>query len=320
MIYQFLRHFPNMVMALGACISFGLTVLGLAVFKDRLPADEGREFAVDGKLSKGKPRGAGIVFVTAYAIGELLFAPLKIECLIYAGLVIVEMLTGYLDDKAEKPWGRLKKGLLDFGVALVFAFTYVHYNGNQIRFWDTSITIPVFLMYILIVVLVWVSINVTNCADGVDGLSGTLGIITMIGFLVADMGHDILYGFTYQIVYFAVAVLAYLWFNAGPSILMMGDAGSRAMGLFLSIVAMKSGHPLLYIPFAAVLIADGGIGLLKVSIIKLFKVNVMKNLRTPLHDHVRKNIKTVWSNNQCVVRFGIIQTIIIVLTIYICMR
>ena len=47
---------------------------------------------------------------------------------------------------------------------------------------------------------------------------------------------------------------------------MMGDAGSRAMGIFISIAALKSGSPLLYIPVALVLILDGGLGLVKVTL------------------------------------------------------
>ena len=45
----------------------------LALFKDKLPRDQGRDFAFNGKLSAGKIRGAGIVFVCAFIIVSLLF-------------------------------------------------------------------------------------------------------------------------------------------------------------------------------------------------------------------------------------------------------
>ena len=70
----------------------------------------------------------------------------------------------------------------------------------------------------------------------------------------------------FLILLFAVCILGYLWYNATPSKLMMGDAGSRAMGLFISIAILKSGCPFLFIPLALVLILDGGLGLLKVSL------------------------------------------------------
>lgn len=323
MFFLFCNKYPNIMMSAGVIFTFALTIIGMLVFKDKLPADEGRDFAVDGKLSKGKPRGAGIIFITAFTVGTLLFCPLKVETLIYVGLVILEMLTGYLDDRAKKPWGRLKKGLMDLGVALVLAFTYVHYNGCEVFFGalGISINIPVWLMFILIVILVWACINVTNCADGIDGLSGTLVIVTTLSFYIADLKFEKFYRFTYFIMFFLVSIIAYLWFNAGPSILMMGDAGSRAMGLFISIVALKSGCPFLIIPFAIVLILDGGLGLFKVTMIKLTKnKDFMNKIRTPLHDHVRKKMEPSWANGQVVMRFAIIQAVISIITVFLIMR
>ena len=95
---------------------------------------------------------------------------------------------------------------------------------------------------------------------------------------------------------------------------MMGDAGSRAMGLFISIAILKTGSPFLFIPVALVMILDGGLGLLKVSLIRFLKIRIMKNVRTPLHDHVRKVWD--WSNTQTVFRFAIIQIILAVATLY----
>lgn len=46
----------------------------------------------------------------------------------------------------------------------------------------------------------------------------------------------------------------------------MGDAGSRAIGIFIAFVFLKLHHPLLYIPVAIMLILDGGLGLIKVSV------------------------------------------------------
>ncbi len=322
MIYHLFKQYPNVMLALGIIFTFSITFGGMVVFKDLLPADMGREFAVEGKLSKGKPKGAGIIFILSFALGALLFAPVTIEHSIYILLVIVEMITGYLDDRSKMPWGRLKKGILDLFVALALAFTYVHYNGTTFGFgnYEFTITMPVWLFFVLSVILVWASVNVTNCADGVDGLSGTLVVVTLLSFYIADLTVEAYSQFVYVIMYFMIVILAYLWFNAGPSILLMGDAGSRAMGMFISIVALKSRFPFLYIPFAIVLILDGGLGLFKITCIKLFKWNPMKELRTPLHDHVRKNLKPAWSNGQVVMRFALLQMVISIAFIYLFLR
>ncbi len=322
MVYWFLYRYPNVMLALGITFIFITTMLAHHLFKDKLPADEGRDFAVDGKLSKGKPRGAGIIFILCFALGYLLFGPFKPEYIIYVVLTVAEMLTGYLDDRAEKPWGRLKKGILDLVVAILLAFTYVHYNGTIIRiaFLSMEISVPLVLFVVLCILLVWGSVNVTNCADGVDGLSGMLVIVTLLSFFIGDFAFDYFYRFSFLIIFFIVALIAYLWFNAGPSILMMGDAGSRAMGLFIAIVALKSRMPLLFVPFALVLILDGGLGLLKVTCIRVFKFNPLKKIRTPLHDFVRKEIDITWSNPQTVARFSIIQGVISLVYIYLFLR
>jgi phospho-N-acetylmuramoyl-pentapeptide-transferase len=122
--------------------------------------------------------------------------------------------------------------------------------------------------------------------------------------------------FSYTILLFIACILGYLWYNATPSRLLMGDAGSRAMGLFIAIAIMKTGRPFLYLLAALVLIVDGGIGLLKVSLIRVFKIYILKNVRTPLHDHVRKNLG--WSNAQTVFKFAIIQIMIAVAIVWVC--
>ncbi|MDY5871299.1 MAG: phospho-N-acetylmuramoyl-pentapeptide-transferase, partial [Lachnospiraceae bacterium] len=216
----------------------------------------------------------------------------------------------------EHPWGELKKGLLDLAVSIILAVTYLsfHESSIQLATFGISLTIPPVLFGILIVALVWGSINVTNCADGVDGLSGTLVLITLGTFLVIDNILKVSGDFNTLILLFMVCILAYLWFNATPSKLMMGDAGSRAMGIFISIAALKSGSPILFIPVAIVLILDGGLGLVKVTLIRAFKIYILKNTRTPLHDHVRKVMG--WSNTQTVFRFAIIQIVVSMATIY----
>ena len=94
----------------------------------------------------------------------------------------------------------------------------------------------------------------------------------------------------------------------------MGDAGSRAMGIFIAIAALKSHSPFLYLLAAGVLIIDGGLGLVKVSLLRFLKIHILKNTTTPIHDHVRK--KKGWSNAQVLFRFAIIQIVISLAAVY----
>lgn len=306
----------SVVAFVGILFAFAFTCIAIAKLEKFLPRDMGRAFAHDGKLSAGKPRGAGIIFVFTFAIAAVLFAQMNMEIAIYLVLIIIEMLTGYFDDAAETPWGEYLKGFLDLAVAVVVALVYLHYNTSTIviALLGITVTIPPVIFAILTVVLVWAAINVTNCTDGVDGLSGTLAIISMVSFFVLNNVLDVEDDFNFLILLFAVSLLGYLWYNTTPSKLLMGDAGSRAMGIFLAIVALKSGSPLMYLLFAIVFILDGGLGLIKVALLRFLKIHILKNTRTPLHDHVRKNKD--WSNAQVVFRFAIIQIIVSVAAIY----
>ncbi len=306
----------SQVAFLGILFAFALTCIAIAKFNQYLPKDMGRQFAHDGKLSAGKPRGAGIIFIFTFAISALLFAQMNVEIAIYLVLIIVEMLTGYFDDAAEKPWGEYLKGFLDLAVAVVVALVYMHYNSSDVVFatLGLTVTIPPVVFGILTVVLVWASINVTNCSDGVDGLSGTLTIITIMSIFVFDAIMGVNDNFNFLILLFSVCLLGYLWYNATPSKLLMGDAGSRAMGIFIAIAALKSQSPFMYLLFGIVLILDGGLGLIKVALLRFLKIHILKNTRTPLHDHVRKNGD--WSNAQVVFRFAIIQLVVSLAAMY----
>lgn len=290
-------------------VAFALTAMFTGGLHKYLPKDGGRDFAVDGKKSAGKPRGAGIIFILVFVVVSAVLAPMKLEYIYYLLLVAGAMLTGFLDDAAKSPWGEYLKGALDLLIALLATAVYLFNNETyvQLGFGGVAFHMPLWVFAICSVILIWVSINVTNCADGVDGLSGTLSIITLMTIygLIQKMG---VVDFAPQILIMIFAIVAYLWFNATPSILMMGDAGSRAIGLFIAIAVLKTGAPILYIPVAIVLILDGGLGLVKVFLLRFLKIKILKNVRTPLHDQVRK--VNNWSNTQCVFRFAIIQAVI----------
>ena len=292
----------------GILAAFAAAFPVIQLCQGRLPRDGGRKYAVNGALSRGKPRGAGLLMVLVFTACGILFAPFSAENLIYLLLTVGAMLSGYLDDASETPWGEYKKGLIDLALALAGAFTYVNFNGSalQIPFTDIVLALPRWLFILLAVVLIWASINVTNCSDGVDGLSGSLSVVTLSSFLFLCLRTD--RSFSLLVGMLVAVILAYHWFNASPSSLMMGDAGSRALGLFIAFAALKSGSPLLYIPLALVLILDGGLGMAKISLKRFLKVSILKNTRTPLHDHVRKN--KGWSDTQVVFRFVIMQIVL----------
>lgn len=291
------------VNALAFLFAFALTALMTAVFRGHLPQDHGRAFAVDGALSKGKARGAGLIFVLCIVLVSLAFMPFTVEYVIYAALLIASMLSGYFDDASETPWDEYKKGIIDLAIAVLAGVTYLNFNGTHVQLLAFGFDLPYPVYLLLAVILVWASINVVNCTDGVDGLSASVAIVT-IGTFALAFGEQ-LGSYVTAAVVFIGALLAYLWTNAKPSSVLMGDAGSRAMGFFIAVLAMKSGHPFSFLLAALVFIVDGSLGIIKISLKRFLHIWVLKNTLTPLHDHARKRLG--WSDEQVVMRWVILQ-------------
>ena len=302
---QLLSGSQRTVDALGFLLAFALTALMDSVFREKLPQDHGRAFAVNGELSKGKARGSGLIFVLCIALVTLAVVPLRTEYIIYTVLLIASMLSGYFDDASEVAWNEYKKGLIDLVIAIVAGVTYLNFNSTAVHFLNWSFAIPYPLYLVLIVVLIWASINVVNCTDGVDGLSASLAVVSIGTFLLA-YGKE-LGDYATAAIVFIGALLAYLWMNAKPSTLLMGDAGSRAMGFFLAVLALKSGHPFSFLLAALVFIVDGSLGILKISFKRFLHISILKNTLTPLHDHMRKRMG--WSDEQVVARWLILQAV-----------
>ena len=294
---------------LGLLLGFVLSGVLLALLKDKLPQDHGRAYAVNGQVSKGKARGGGVVFIPVFAAVTLLAAPFSWERCAYLFLTLAAMLTGYLDDRADLPWGELKKGLLDLAICLLTLVTFMNtHTEYAFSLFGWKVVLPWWLFGIIALFLLWAFINCCNCADGVDGHFGTLSLIALgaLGYALyafCEVGDWALCALVLM-----GCILAYLLFNASPSLIMMGDAGSRAIGLFMGILVLQTENLLLCLPFAIVILLDGGLGLLKLAVMRTFHSKTfMMWLLTPLHDEARK--KRHWSDTQTVFRFAIVQLI-----------
>lgn len=289
-----------------AFLTFLVTAVLLKIDFKFLPRDQGRIYALNGELSKGKTRGVGLIMMISFVLFSFLFIPFSVEFLLYAAFIIFEMISGYLDDASSSPWSEYKKGLIDLAVSVIISVIFVFNNSTDIYFGKYLISIHPVLYVILATVLIWMSINAVNCTDGVDGLSSSVGIVSMLSVLMIFSSSLPTSYFGYTLLFISV-LLAYLLFNVSPSQILMGDAGSRALGVFLAILAIKSGHPISYLLLCAVFIIDGLTGLVKVFLLRFLKIGILKNIRTPLHDEMRKNHH--WSDPQVVLRFSLVQIV-----------
>lgn len=289
------------------------------------PRDRGRAFAIDAKISEGKPTGTGIIFITTFIILTTLVLPLTWEMAGILALTLACAVFGFLDDRAMLPWGEYKKGLIDLLIVVAAAVILCEFQPTTLwlPFTKTSWTVEAWLFIPLAAILIWATVNCTNCTDGVDGLSGTLlalAFATISALLYFVLGHQEIAAYLLLPHYpdgamwaslglcVVGALAGYLWHNAHPSALLMGDAGSRALGFLLGVFVIKVGNPFIVFIVSGVLLLNGGTGLVKVALLRFFKIAIFKNIRFPLHDHARKN--RGWSNTQVLVRFTLIQGVL----------
>ncbi len=320
----------TVLIAIAIYAGFLLTAIILPKCFKYLPRDRGREFAQDAQGSKGKPTGAGVIFISLFILICLFLIPLSATQGCILALTWLVMLAGFLDDRSKTAWSEYLKGSLDlaFSLAASFILLYVFYGG-EVEYWLPFVTFTVKVhpaVFVLVSTLVlWISINTTNCTDGVDGLSGSLTLLALVSMafiFYPILGHmdvaryllvpHLAYGAQWAVLIFTLCgiIMGYLWHNAYPSKALMGDAGSRAIGFFLGICVVISGNPFLIAMTSSVVLVNGGTGLLKVALLRFFKIKIFRSVCFPLHDHMRKNLG--WSPTQVLVKFIIMQFLVTV--------
>lgn len=317
MLFYIFDRFTNVqqYIAITSILAFAICFVLLKLKLPFLPKDKGRAFAVNGEVSKGKIRGVGLIMISTFVLCSIFLLPITKEFIFYDILIFLEMLSGYLDDASDSPWSDYKKGFIDLIICVIISVVFVHNNSTEIMIFNYEIYVHPILFIALSTILLWIGINVTNCSDGVDGLCGSLSIISFLSISLIFFSQI---GEQYAIYSFIMVgiLIAYLCFNTSPSSQLMGDAGSRPIGILIVLMVLKSAHPFSYLLLSAVLLIDGIAGLIKIFLKRFLKIEVLKNVRTPIHDEMRKNHG--WSDTQVLVRFCIIQLLMSTIQYIIC--
>ncbi|MCW5731642.1 MAG: phospho-N-acetylmuramoyl-pentapeptide-transferase [Alphaproteobacteria bacterium] len=299
----------------------------------RVKQGKGQPIRADGPQShlltkKGTPTMGGILILLGISAGTLLWADLSNG---YVWIVLLVTLgfgaVGFADDflKVTKynvrgiP-GRLKL-VLEIAIAGAASYAIVQFTKSPL---DTSVAVPFFkdvlinfgLFFIPFAVFVIVGAsNAVNLTDGLDGLAIMPVIIASASFaLIAYLVGNAVFSNYLQIHFvpgsgeLAVfcgalvgAGLGFLWFNAPPAMVFMGDTGSLAMGGALGAISVVTKHEL-------VLAIVGGLFVLEtVSVIVQvlsFKLTGRRVFRmAPLHHHFEQK---GWAEPTVVIRFWII--------------
>ena len=348
---NFLRLFSShiVLLSIGLLTSGLLTAVLLPRFWKFLPHDHGKAMVPGGEVSKGKPTGAGLLMALFILPVLLLVVPPDWSvCGVILSLYAI-MYSGYKDDASQVPWGQLKKGLIDLFCSLLAAFFLSKGTSEPVwlPFTTRVFLVPGWLYIPIAAFILWLSINAMNCSDGVDGVAGSLGLISLLSLsalLYLVLGYKPVADYLLLPHYpdsakwailaatLAGTLAGYLWHNAEPSSVLMGDAGSRMFGMMIGVAVLATGNPLLLIVVAPVVLVNGGTGLVKILLLRFLRklgfdttptdrlpksaavkqpllIRGIHSVRFPLHDHCRKTLG--WKNSQVLMRFVLIQAFLI---------
>jgi phospho-N-acetylmuramoyl-pentapeptide-transferase len=261
-------------------------------------------------VKAGTPTMGGLIIFATVALVTIptnLFNRLSI--LLPLTVLLVTLAIGLWDDsgtligrlgRVGLTW-RLKfllTALLSAGVAAVM---YFWLDADSVNVpWAGQIGIgPIYL--IVAFLTVFATTNAVSITDGLDGLLGGTAAIAFAAYAVIAFlqGQQYVATFSFTVV---GALMGFLWYNAHPAQVFMGDAGSMPLGALLGTVALMTGHWLLLPVVGIVFVAEA---LSDVIQIAYFQTTGGRRIfrKTPLHHHFEL---LGWSEPQVVMRMWLI--------------
>ena len=146
--------------------------------------------------------------------------------------------------------------------------------------------------------------NAVNLTDGLDSLAATTAAWSFLAYGVIALlqGQAFLVTFCFTVV---GALLGFLWFNAHPAVVFMGDTGSLALGAALAVVALMTGHIILLPLIGIVFVAEALSVILQTGYFKLTRGKRLFRM-APLHHHFEL---LGWSETHVTQRFWLVSMI-----------
>ncbi|MBC7240881.1 MAG: phospho-N-acetylmuramoyl-pentapeptide-transferase [Anaerolineae bacterium] len=237
-------------------------------------------------------------------IGRSILVPIFVM-LAFGALGFVDDLAGVRGRKGQGLMARTKflwQFVIAVPTALVFYFLL---DIHSVALPRVPQKIDMGLWYIPVATLLIVGFsNAVNLTDGLDGLAGSTAAVAFVAYgVIANLqGQTWLSAFCFTV---TGAIMAFLWFNAYPAQMFMGDVGALALGATLAVVALMTGQWLLLPIIGIVFVAEAMSDILQVA---YFKLTGGKRLfkMAPLHHHFEL---LGWSETHITQRFWLISVL-----------
>ena len=285
----------------------------------------------------GTPTMGGVLIILSVLISSILWTDLK-NSFVWIGLLtlIIFGLIGLIDDY-KKIYSNSSKGLkastriiLQLFVTLLISYLILNILDDQI---DTSIAFPFFknliinfgYFYLAISLFIIIgSANAVNLTDGLDGLAIVpVMIVAMTFAFIAYVSGNIVFSDYLLINYIPGtgeltvlcgaligSALGFLWFNAPPAKVFMGDTGSLALGATIGSIAIMVKHEIVLAIAGGLFVLETFSVVIQVLSFKLTGKRVF--MMAPLHHHFEKK---GWAESTIVIRFWIITIVLALISL-----
>lgn len=287
----------------------------------------GKQIRMEGPQSHiiktGTPTMGGIIIILPVIVLTVIFNLAgRWSLLLPLGVLVAFAILGAVDDylslvgTRSKTHGFTSRTKLFLMVLIAFAASLVLYlpepyglaNYGQVRipFITQPIDIGLWFFPFAMVIIVGTS-NAVNLTDGLDSLAGwnltvafaAYGVITLLN---GEFTNLMAFSFT-----LVGACAAFLWYNAYPAQVFMGDLGSLSLGAVLAVIALQSQQWLLLPVVGAVFVAEALSVMIQVGYFKYTKRRYGEGRRvfkmSPLHNHFEL---LGWSETQVMQRFVLV--------------
>ena len=344
-VFQYITFRSASAAILALIISFILGPAIIRMLRRNQIGEEIREYGPESHLKKrGTPTMGGIIILSAIILPTLLLADIKNS---FVQILLISTIwmgcIGFIDDYL-KSIKKIKKGLVaryklagQVSIGLIITFWIYNTPGWENIITVTSIpflkdsVIDFGLLYPLMIILVVTGTsNAVNLTDGLDGLAAGLLAISFSTFsVIAYVSGRVDFSDYLNIIYLpgageltiftascVGACLGYLWFNASPAEVFMGDVGSLSTGAALGTLAILLKKELLLIIIGGVFVAEAVSVILQVGYYRYTKKKTGDGkklfLMAPFHHHYELK---GFSESKVVTRFWIIGLLLALMTL-----
>jgi phospho-N-acetylmuramoyl-pentapeptide-transferase len=287
---------------------------------------------------QGTPTMGGLAIIGAALVGWVVGhlrpgIPFSDQAMIMWVGVLAMALMGFLDDfiKVRKRHNRgifwKKKSYITLGMSILLAWWLVAETGVAETIsltratwpgWD--VPWPVFVVFAG--VMIWSTSNAVNVTDGLDGLAGGSAMLGFLAFTIiaywAFRNPDV-YGAVVNPLDLAVFAAAFagacggfLWYNAAPARIFMGDVGALALGTALALLAITADVQLLLILICGINVIEAGSVAIQMGVFKASGRTRRLFRMSPIHHHFEL---VGWPETTVIIRFWLIAGICVAIAL-----